>query len=83
MVTYNVKNEYELEDKLQDVVAGNIIQFRKGSELKRYRIQYDGSYLPINSENTRNTRNTRKIINHILRNHWLIYAHHINLKEIH
>ena len=61
MTTYTVKNEEELEEKLQDVVAGNVIQFRKGAELKRYKIQYDGSYLPINSENnTRNTRNTRK-----------------------
>ena len=61
MTIYTVKNEEELEEKLQDLVAGNIIQFIKGTELKRYRIQYDGSYLPINSENNmRNTRNTRK-----------------------
>ena len=64
MTLYTVRNEEELEEKLQDVVAGNIIQFRKGAELKRYKVQYDGSYLPINSENnmrnTQNARNTRK-----------------------
>jgi len=66
MTVYTVRNEEELEEKLQDgtVHADNIIQFRKGSELKRYKIQPDGSYLPINSENNmRNTysaQNTRK-----------------------
>jgi len=63
MTVYNVRNEEELEEKLQDgtVHAGNIIQFRKGSELKRYEIQRDGTYLPINSKN--NMRNTHSVQN--------------------